>query len=93
MSESPFVGQDETPSVEVRVFRYGELIHRELCTSEDQASSVADAWSELEGVECLVDDLSAGHKAGDILEPEPVEPEDESYAEDVPAEKRTIHDY
>lgn len=63
----------ETPTVEVRVFRHGALVHRELCESEDQAALVVDEWSELDGVECEVDDLSIHHRPGDILEPEPAE--------------------
>jgi hypothetical protein len=61
--------QDEAPTIEVRVFRNGELVHTELCESEEQASLVVDEWSELDGVQCEVDDLTIRHRPGDILEP------------------------
>ena len=35
----------DTPTIEVRVFRHGELVRRELCESEEQASTVIDACS------------------------------------------------
>ena len=66
-----FEERGETPTVEVRVFRHGELIHTALCESEEQASLVVDEWAELEGVECEVEDLSVHHRPGDVLEPEP----------------------
>ncbi len=37
-----FEERDETPTIEVRVFRHGELVHQELCESEEQASLVVD---------------------------------------------------
>jgi hypothetical protein len=64
-------GWDEAPTVEVRVFQHGELVHRELCESEDQAALAVEEWSELDGVRCEVDDLSIEHRPGDIFEPEP----------------------
>lgn len=62
---------DSSPTVEVRVFRHGVLVHRELCESEAEAATIADWWSELEGVTVEVDDLTVLHRPGDILEPEP----------------------
>ena len=63
--------RDEVPTFEVRIFRHGHLVHRELCESEEQAALAAEAWSEFEGVECEVDDLTVRHHPGEILEPEP----------------------
>jgi hypothetical protein len=60
----------ETPNVEVRVYRHGHLVARELCEDGDRVADVLDAWAELDGVECEVDDLSTRHHPGDILEPE-----------------------
>jgi hypothetical protein len=74
-----FEERDETPTVEVRVYRHGELVHSELCESEEQAALVIEEWSELDGVECEVDDLSVRHEPGDILEPEPAELREEDY--------------
>lgn len=69
----------ETPTIEVRVFRHGELVDRVLCESEEDASSVVERWSDIEDVTCTVDDLSFHHTADDVLEPEPNEPADEEY--------------
>ena len=49
----------ETPAVEVRVYRDGELVHTELCESEEQAAAIVDWWEETPGVECELYDLSA----------------------------------
>jgi hypothetical protein len=51
----------ETPTIEVRVYRRGGLIHRELCESEEQASLVVEEWEDLEEVACEVEDLSPRH--------------------------------
>ncbi|MGD9704566.1 MAG: hypothetical protein AB7Q42_19905 [Acidimicrobiia bacterium] len=64
-----FDERDEAPTIEVRVFRHGELVHQELCESEEQAALLVETWSELDGVDCVVDDLSVHHRQGDILEP------------------------
>jgi hypothetical protein len=87
VSKEFFDEQAETPTVEVRVFRHGELVHRELCESEEQASLVIEEWSELDGVECEVDDLSVRHRPGEILGPEPAELRDEDY----PAQAEAVH--
>lgn len=62
---------DESPTIEVRVFRHGELVSRHLCESEEQAQLVVDEWAELDGVRCEVDDLSVQHRPDDILAPDP----------------------
>lgn len=67
------------PSIEVRVFRDGDLIERQLCESDEEAADVVEKWSEFEDVTCLVDDLSFHHTPNDVLEPEPSVPEDEEY--------------
>lgn len=82
MSE-PFEERDEAPTIIVRVYRHEQLVREELCESEEEAALLVDEWSELEGVECEVDDLSVRHRPGDILEPEPAEPVDEDYPERV----------
>ena len=68
----------DSPTVEVRVYREGALLQQELCGSEEEALAVVEAWSEHEGVECEVEDLSSRHRADQISEPEPadVSPED-----------------
>jgi hypothetical protein len=81
MNEGSFEKRDETPTIEVRVWRAGALIHRELCESEEQAAFVVEAWSEQEGTECEVDDLTVHHRPGDIAEPQPGEVSEEEYAE------------
>lgn len=88
-----FEERDETPTVEVRVYRHGELVHRELCESEEQAALVIEEWSEMDGVECEVDDLSVRHEPGDILEPEPAELLDEDYPEQREVDLRVRGEY
>lgn len=83
-----FEERDEAPTIEVRVFRHGELVHQELCESEEQASLVVDEWAELDGVECEVDDLSVHHQPGEILEPEPAELREEDYADQREIDRR-----
>jgi hypothetical protein len=74
-----FQERDEAPTVEVRVFRHGELVHTELCESDEQAALVIEEWAEHDGVTCEVDDLSIRHRPGDILAPEPADLREEAY--------------
>jgi hypothetical protein len=60
MSEAQQRDIDETATIRVRVYRNGELIHEELCESEEQARLVALGWEEFEAVRCDVDQLSPG---------------------------------
>lgn len=62
----------ETPTVEVRVWLHGELVHRELCESTAIASDVVAKWSETEGIECEVVDLS-NHPSEEAVEIAPQE--------------------
>ena len=64
-----------TPSIEVRVFRGRDLIERQLCESEAEATEVVERWAEVEGV----DDLSFHHTPDDVLAPEPAAPADDTY--------------
>lgn len=88
MSTDVFEEREERPSVEVRVFRYGELVHQVRCESAEEAASVVEHWSELDGIECEVEDLSAHHRRGDVLEPEPATPEEDEYGRASPSEER-----
>lgn len=58
-----------TPTIEVTVYRDGDLIHRELCETDAEANAIIEQWNELGAVECQVDDLSVHHRATDVLEP------------------------
>jgi hypothetical protein len=69
MRDDTPTGFDESPTVEVIVFRDGNEIRRELCESAEQAAAVVDAWSEHEDVHCQVDDLAVHHTPDQILEP------------------------
>jgi hypothetical protein len=71
VSDTPPTGRSETPALEVRVYRDGHLLERELCESEVEAALVVQSWQEIEGVECEVDDLSGGAGDADNLEPAP----------------------
>lgn len=68
MTGDPTWYGDEAPTVEVRVFRDGELVHRELCESVEQAELVTEAWADVEGVRCEIGDLAgpAGDLADDV---------------------------
>ncbi len=88
-----FEQRDEVPTIEVRVFRHGDLVHRELCESEEQASLVVDEWAEQEGIECEVDDLSVRHRPGDILEPELAELHEEDEADQREIDRRAGDEY
>ena len=70
--------QDSTPTVEVRVFRDGVLVQLELCESDDDARAVVDAWSEVEGVTCRIEDLVRDRAPAGVLDPRPweVDPDD-----------------
>ena len=46
------------PTLEVVVRRHGDVVHRELVESEQEAALVAEAWAELEGVQCEVRSIS-----------------------------------
>ena len=70
---------ESTPGIEVRVFRDGDLIERQLCESEEEAAEVVEKWSEVDEVTCLVDDLSFHHTPEDVLEPGLPAPPDEVY--------------
>lgn len=87
-----FVPDRQSLVVEVRVYLHDELVHRELCESEEQAAAVVDAWSEREGVECEVTDLSASAPSGQALggEPEWGE-EDRPEQAELDAEMRPRH--
>jgi hypothetical protein len=63
----------DSPSFEVCVYRDGELVERELCETEDDAADAVDAWSEVDGVVCRVQDLSAADPAPGLLDPLPWE--------------------
>jgi hypothetical protein len=69
-----------TPTIEVTVFRDGAVIDRVLCESEDEAAEVVERWSEQDGVQCQIDDLSVHHRAGDVLEPSESELRDDGRA-------------
>jgi hypothetical protein len=60
---------DETPTVEVVVYQHGAEVHRELCESATAAAEVVEQWSELDDVECTVDDLAADEPFDDEYRP------------------------
>ena len=59
---------------------------------KEAASIVIDAWAELDGVTCEVDDLSVHHHhhhhQGEILEPEPAELREEDYPDQLELDTR-----
>ena len=65
-----------TPTLEVRAYRDGTLFDRTLCESEEDAAVAVAAWEELDGVECVVEDLSADPEADSSMD-EPVDVDDD----------------
>lgn len=65
------------PTIEVRIYRDGQLLVRELVETEEDAAAVVEQWSTVENVYVLVDDLSARHVPGDILAPDDVQTSDD----------------
>ena len=59
----------DTPTIEVRVYRDGYLVQRELCETDVEATAVVDAWSEVEGIVCQVDELGGGSASAGVLDP------------------------
>ena len=74
MNEAEALGAEQSPTIEVRAYQNGVLVHSEFCESEEQASLIVDEWSEHPGTTCEVDDLSIRHRPGDVLAPETPEP-------------------
>lgn len=58
------------PTIEVRIYRNGQLLIRELVETEEDGAAVVEQWSDVENVYVLMDDLSARHAPGDILAPD-----------------------
>lgn len=83
------IGAD-APTIDVRVLRYGRVIHEELCESEEEAALVLDGWSDMEGVEFDVRDLTQ-RGPGKPSEEEPVGWSEEGYPEDIELEE-AAHD-
>lgn len=71
--------QGEAPTVEVRVFHHEELVHTELCESEEQAALLVEQWLEFDDVRCEVDDLTVKDQLADVPEPESVVASEEHY--------------
>jgi hypothetical protein len=78
---SDMQADNPTPTLEVRVLRDGVLVKRELCETDDEANAVVDAWSEVEGVVCQVEDLTRSDAPAGVLDPRPweVDAEDATY--------------
>jgi uncharacterized Zn finger protein len=70
MRDDMNAGQPDTaPTVEVTIYRDGEVIHRELCETDVDAEAVVEQWKEVDGTEFQVDDLAVHHRPTDVLEP------------------------
>lgn len=71
------------PTIEVRIYRDGQLLVRELVETEEEAARVVEQWSDVENVYVLVDDLSTHHAPGEILAPdEPLTSDDDGHSID-----------
>ena len=76
MSDVRFVDVGETPTLTVRVYRDGVLLHSELCESEADAAAAVETWEQEANITCEVGDLSAQRHDVEDLELEPTEIED-----------------
>jgi hypothetical protein len=74
------IDHDTTPTVEVRIFRDGVLVQRELCESGEEADAVVDRWSDLEGVVVKVEDLVRDRSGAGVLDPRPWEADEDRVA-------------
>jgi len=57
VSTTDVLSADKEMAIEVRVYRHGDLVHREQCGSMEQAWLVIDDWAEMNGVSCEVGDM------------------------------------
>ena len=84
MNGSEPVPIEGTPTVEVRIYRDGELVDTELYETIEEADAATEHWGDVEGVTFEVNDLSNRHRPGDVLA---VDPEDlgdgDAYEHDV----------
>lgn len=53
----------ESPRLEVRVYRCGELVDTVACDDEAEAWSLAQQWSDIEDVRCEVVEIGADDTA------------------------------
>jgi hypothetical protein len=60
----------EAPVVEVRICRDGNEVAPRFCESVDAAADLVGQWEDLGATRIEVDDLSACHWMGHLLEPE-----------------------
>lgn len=69
MINTPETGGGELGTIEVRAYREGRVVHRQLCETADEATAIVEAWEEQEGVECEVTDLSHTLQVDDDIVP------------------------
>lgn len=79
MTDQGPISSDETPTVEVRIFQHGEVVHTELAESEEEAALLVQQWMEFDGVSCEVHPLTATDPAADAAELDPLTAGDEDY--------------
>jgi hypothetical protein len=60
-----------TPTIEVRVYRFGQFIFSQRCKSAREAAAAVHGWEAIDGVVCEVDDVADGLRHGHIIGPEP----------------------
>ena len=85
MSHVPDIEDGATPTLEVRILRDGVVVQRELVESDEDANALVDAWSEVEGVQVLVEDLARDSVPGGVLDPRPWEVDAEDLVYEGPA--------
>ncbi len=56
--------------VEVRLWRGGGVVHREVCEDAAEAALLVERWAEFGITGVDVDDLTTHHQPTDVLEPD-----------------------
>ena len=61
--------RDETVGIEVKVYENGEVVHKALFDTVEEASMFAESWTErVPGARCEIEDLSHDHTAWEAVE-------------------------
>ena len=62
-----------TSTVEVRVYRSGDLVTTELCETAAEAAAHVAVWEEQPGITCEVRDLTVTMRDGSDMEVDPAD--------------------
>lgn len=60
---------EEAGTIEVRAYRGGAIVQRQLCETAEEATAIVEAWEQEEGIECEFTDLSHAPRFDDEIVP------------------------